>query len=200
MQRSERGLVPVSARLQATPAKGAAIGAASGGALGIIGGAGGAPFAQESLQQQYDIMYGQCMAAHGNSVESFSPPPAPHPIPETPRPILAAARLIRAPSALSERTVILFRRPIPAICRLVAVRRRLRADPRILALALQCVESRVRSGLAVGHEGEFAPPRLSGRSAFSEETFVGRCGQCLPMLPSWAVYYQPGQQKECQHG
>ena len=55
--------------------KGAAIGAASGGALGIIGGAGGAPFAQESLQQQYDIMYGQCMAAHGNSVESFSPPP-----------------------------------------------------------------------------------------------------------------------------
>jgi len=75
VQRSERGLVPVSARLQATPAKGAAIGAASGGALGIIGGAGGAPFAQESLQQQYDIMYGQCMAAHGNSVESFSPPP-----------------------------------------------------------------------------------------------------------------------------
>ena len=56
--------------------KGAAIGAASGGALGIIGGAGGAPFAQESLQQQYDIMYGQCMAAHGNSVESFSPPPS----------------------------------------------------------------------------------------------------------------------------
>src|SRR5690242_15636426 len=57
--------------------KGAAIGAASGGALGIIGGAGvGAPFAQESLQQQYDIMYAQCMAAHGNSVASFSPPPS----------------------------------------------------------------------------------------------------------------------------
>jgi hypothetical protein len=55
--------------------KGAAIGAASGGALGIIGSAGGAPFAQEVLQQQYDIMYGQCMAAHGNSVASFSPPP-----------------------------------------------------------------------------------------------------------------------------
>jgi hypothetical protein len=56
--------------------KGAAIGAASGGALGIIGGAGvGAPFAQESLQQQYDIMYGQCMAIHGNSVASFSPHP-----------------------------------------------------------------------------------------------------------------------------
>jgi len=29
---------------------------------------------------------------------------------------------------------------------------------------------------AMGHEGQFAPPRLSGRSAFSEETFAGRCG------------------------
>jgi len=56
--------------------KGAAIGAASGGALGIIGNADGAPYPQESLQQQYDIiMYGQCMAAHGNSVASLSPPP-----------------------------------------------------------------------------------------------------------------------------
>jgi hypothetical protein len=55
--------------------KGASIGAASGGALGIIGNADGAPFAQESLQQQYDVMYGQCMAAQGNSVASFSPPP-----------------------------------------------------------------------------------------------------------------------------
>jgi hypothetical protein len=55
--------------------KGAAIGAASGGALGIIGNADGAPYAQESLQQQYDIMYGQCMAAHGNSVASLSTPP-----------------------------------------------------------------------------------------------------------------------------
>jgi hypothetical protein len=54
--------------------KGAAIGAASGGALGIIGNADVAPYAQESLQQQYDIMYGQCMAAHGNSVSSLSPP------------------------------------------------------------------------------------------------------------------------------
>ena len=55
--------------------KGAAIGTASGGALGIIGNSGGAPYPQGSLQQQYDIMYGQCMAAHGNSVASFSPPP-----------------------------------------------------------------------------------------------------------------------------
>ena len=55
--------------------KGAAIGAASGGALGIIGNADGAPYPQQSLQQQYDIMYGQCMAAHGNSVANLSPPP-----------------------------------------------------------------------------------------------------------------------------
>jgi hypothetical protein len=55
---------------------GAGIGAASGGVLGIIGGAGGAPYAQEPLQQQYDVMYGQCMAAHGNSVATFSPPPS----------------------------------------------------------------------------------------------------------------------------
>jgi len=28
----------------------------------------------------------------------------------------------------------------------------------------------------VGHEAQFAPPRLIGGSAFSEETFAGRCG------------------------
>jgi hypothetical protein len=55
--------------------RGAAIGAASGGALGIIGNPGAAPYAQEPLQRQYDIMYRQCMAAHGNSVASFSPLP-----------------------------------------------------------------------------------------------------------------------------
>jgi len=55
--------------------RGAAIGAASGGAFGIIGNATGSPYAQGSLQQQYDIMYGECMAAQGNSVVSFSPPP-----------------------------------------------------------------------------------------------------------------------------
>ena len=27
-----------------------------------------------------------------------------------------------------------------------------------------------------GHEGQFPPPRLSGRSAFGEQTFAGRCG------------------------
>jgi hypothetical protein len=66
--------------------KGAAIGAASGGALGIIGIADGAPFAQESLQQQYDIRYGQCMAAHGNSVPSFSPSPSTTPYSGRPSP------------------------------------------------------------------------------------------------------------------
>jgi hypothetical protein len=29
---------------------------------------------------------------------------------------------------------------------------------------------------AMRHEDQFAPPRLSGRSAFSEETFAGGCG------------------------
>jgi len=66
--------------------RGAAIGAASGGALGIIGNAAGSPYAQGSLQQQYDIMYGECMAAHGNSVASFSPPPGTSPYFGGPRP------------------------------------------------------------------------------------------------------------------
>jgi hypothetical protein len=55
---------------------GAAIGAASGAAFGSVANAGGAPYAQMSLQQQYDVLYGQCMMAHGNSVASFSPPPS----------------------------------------------------------------------------------------------------------------------------
>jgi hypothetical protein len=54
---------------------GAAIGAASGAALGTAVGAGGSAYAQMSAQQQYDIIYGQCMAAHGNSVPGFSAPP-----------------------------------------------------------------------------------------------------------------------------
>ena len=55
--------------------RGAAIGAASGAGLGTVVGASSSSFAQMSVQQQYDIMYGQCMAAHGNSVPGFSPPP-----------------------------------------------------------------------------------------------------------------------------
>jgi hypothetical protein len=54
--------------------RGAGIGAASGAALGTVAGAGGSSFAQLSLQQQFDMLYGQCMAAHGNSVPGFSPP------------------------------------------------------------------------------------------------------------------------------
>jgi outer membrane lipoprotein SlyB len=55
--------------------RGAAIGAASGAGLGTVVGASGSSYAQMSVQQQYDILYGQCMAAHGNSVPGFSPPP-----------------------------------------------------------------------------------------------------------------------------
>jgi outer membrane lipoprotein SlyB len=54
---------------------GAGIGAASGAALGTVAGASGSGYAQMSLQQQYDVMYAQCMTAHGNSVPGFSPPP-----------------------------------------------------------------------------------------------------------------------------
>jgi hypothetical protein len=53
----------------------AGIGAASGAVLGTLVGAGNAGFAQMSLQQQYDVLYGQCMSAHGDQVPGFSPPP-----------------------------------------------------------------------------------------------------------------------------
>ena len=53
----------------------AGIGAASGAAFGTVVGAGGSGFAQMSLQQQFDIVYGQCMYAHGNQVPGLSPPP-----------------------------------------------------------------------------------------------------------------------------
>ena len=55
--------------------RGAGIGAASGAALGTVAGASGSGFAQMSLQQQYDVMYAQCMSAHGNTVPGFSLPP-----------------------------------------------------------------------------------------------------------------------------
>src|SRR6516164_2837755 len=64
---------------------GAAIGAASGAAFGTVVGAGSAGYAQMSLQQQYDIMYGQCMYAHGNQVPGFSPPPGAPPYSSPPR-------------------------------------------------------------------------------------------------------------------
>jgi hypothetical protein len=55
--------------------RGAGIGAGAGAAAGTLWGASQAGFAQTSIQQQYDVMYGGCMAAYGNSVPSFSPPP-----------------------------------------------------------------------------------------------------------------------------
>ena len=64
----------------------AGIGAASGAALGTFGGAANSGFAQMSLQQQYDVLYGQCMAAHGNQVPGFSPPPGTPPYPGGPGP------------------------------------------------------------------------------------------------------------------
>lgn len=72
---------------------GAGIGAASGAVFGTAVGAGGAGFAQMSLQQQFDIMYGQCMYAHGNQVPGFSPPPG------TPAYSGASAPLSNVPSA-----------------------------------------------------------------------------------------------------
>src|SRR5215813_6672427 len=55
----------------------AGIGAASGAAFGTVVGAGGSGFAQMSLQQQFDITYGQCMYAYGNRVPGFAPPGTP---------------------------------------------------------------------------------------------------------------------------
>jgi hypothetical protein len=58
---------------------GAGIGAASGAAFGTVAGASGSGYAQMSLQQQYDVMYAQCMSAHGDTVPSFGPPPGAQP-------------------------------------------------------------------------------------------------------------------------
>ena len=65
---------------------GAGIGAASGAVAGTALGAGGSGFAQMSLQQQFDVMYGQCMNAHGNQVPGFSPPPGTPPYSGAPGP------------------------------------------------------------------------------------------------------------------
>ena len=64
----------------------AGIGAASGAALGTLAGAANSGFAQMSLQQQYDILYGQCMYAHGNQVPGFSLPPGTPPYSGGPSP------------------------------------------------------------------------------------------------------------------
>jgi outer membrane lipoprotein SlyB len=57
--------------------RGAGIGAAGGAVAGTALGASQAGFAQMSLQQQFDIMYGQCMYSYGNQVPGFSPPGTP---------------------------------------------------------------------------------------------------------------------------
>ena len=64
----------------------AGIGAASGAVFGTAVGAGGSGFAQMSLQQQFDVMYGQFMYAHGNQVPGFSPPPGTPPYSGAPGP------------------------------------------------------------------------------------------------------------------
>ena len=55
--------------------RGAGIGAAGGAVAGTALGASQAGFAQMSLQQQFDVMYGQCMYSYGNQVPGFSAPP-----------------------------------------------------------------------------------------------------------------------------
>jgi hypothetical protein len=55
--------------------RGAGIGAASGAAFGTLANAGGAGWAQLSLQQQYDALFASCMAGHGDRVPNFAPPP-----------------------------------------------------------------------------------------------------------------------------
>jgi outer membrane lipoprotein SlyB len=66
--------------------RGAAIGAASGAVVGGATGAQGSSMAGRSIQQQYDIYYAQCMAAHGNQVPGAGPPPMAGPPPGSPPP------------------------------------------------------------------------------------------------------------------
>ncbi len=53
--------------------EGAAIGAGSGLVLGTASGAANTQASQAGLQWQYDVTYGQCMAAKGNSVPPMPP-------------------------------------------------------------------------------------------------------------------------------
>jgi uncharacterized protein YcfJ len=57
--------------------RGAGIGAASGAIVGTGVGANSSSYAQQSIQQQYDNAYAQCMYSHGNVVPSYAPPPPP---------------------------------------------------------------------------------------------------------------------------
>lgn len=55
--------------------RGAAVGAASGAVVGTAVGANQSGHAQWSLQQRYNIAYGECMTGHGDSVPSAAYPP-----------------------------------------------------------------------------------------------------------------------------
>ena len=66
--------------------RGAGIGAGAGAVVGTALGATQANFAQMSLQQQFDVIYGQCMYAHGNQVPGIAPPPGTPPYPGGPGP------------------------------------------------------------------------------------------------------------------
>jgi len=76
----------------------AGIGAASGAALGALGGASGSGYAQLSLQQQFNVIYAQCMAAHGNHPPGFSPPPGAPPYAGPPGPYSGAPSPYSAPA------------------------------------------------------------------------------------------------------
>ncbi len=59
---------------------GAAIGAAAGAGAGTLWGVNQGQWQQMSIQQRYDIVYAQCMYAHGNVIPGygrpgFAPPP-----------------------------------------------------------------------------------------------------------------------------
>jgi hypothetical protein len=56
--------------------RGAAIGAGAGAIGGTAVGAGPAQGAQNSLQQQYNLAYAQCMYSHGDQVPGYQPGPA----------------------------------------------------------------------------------------------------------------------------
>lgn len=80
--------------------RGAAVGAASGAVVGTAVGSNQSAHAQYSLQQRYNIAYGECMTAHGDSVQwgpgypyppygpprGYPPPPPPGAYPPPPPP------------------------------------------------------------------------------------------------------------------
>lgn len=63
------------------PGVGAAIGAATGLIAGTAVGSNNAAATAGGVQQAYDISYGQCMVAHGNSVQAPPPGYAGYPYP-----------------------------------------------------------------------------------------------------------------------